>query len=75
MTPLCSPATTWPACFARRALSPVEALEAILARIARLNPRLNAIVALDEAGARAAARASEARWRAGTPLSPLDGVP
>ena len=40
----------------------------------RLNPRLNAIVALDEAGARAAARASEARWRAGTPLSALDGV-
>src|SRR4051794_11558035 len=42
--------------FARRALSPVEALDAILARIGRLNPRLNAIVALDEAGARAAAR-------------------
>jgi aspartyl-tRNA(Asn)/glutamyl-tRNA(Gln) amidotransferase subunit A len=61
--------------FARRALSPVEALDAILARIGRLNPRLNAIVALDEAGARTAARASEARWRAGTPLSPLDGVP
>jgi aspartyl-tRNA(Asn)/glutamyl-tRNA(Gln) amidotransferase subunit A len=61
--------------YARRALSPVEALEAVLARIARLNPRLNAIIALDEPGARAAARASEARWRAGTPLSPLDGVP
>jgi aspartyl-tRNA(Asn)/glutamyl-tRNA(Gln) amidotransferase subunit A len=61
--------------FARGALSPVEALEAILARIGRLNPRLNAIVALDEAAARTAARASEARWRAGTPLSPLDGVP
>jgi aspartyl-tRNA(Asn)/glutamyl-tRNA(Gln) amidotransferase subunit A len=61
--------------YARRALSPVEALGAILARIARLNPRLNAIIALDEAEARAAARASEARWRAGTPLSPLDGVP
>jgi aspartyl-tRNA(Asn)/glutamyl-tRNA(Gln) amidotransferase subunit A len=61
--------------YARRALSPVEALDAILARIARLNPRLNAIIALDEAGARAAARASEARWQAGTPLSPLDGVP
>src|SRR4051794_13836953 len=60
--------------YARGTLSPVEALEAILARIARLNPVLNAIVALDEAGARAAARASEARWRAGVPLSPLDGV-
>ena len=61
--------------FARRALSPVEALEAVLGRIAALNPRLNAIIALDEAGARAAARASEARWRDGLPLSPLDGVP
>ncbi|TCZ58709.1 amidase [Roseicella aquatilis] len=61
--------------YARHALSPVEALEAVLARTRRLNPRLNAIIALDEAGARAAARASEARWRAGVPLSPLDGVP
>ncbi|MCO6415373.1 amidase [Siccirubricoccus sp. KC 17139] len=61
--------------FASGALSPEMALEAVLARIARLNPRLNAIIALDEAGARAAARASAARWRAGTPLSPLDGVP
>lgn len=73
--PALLPATGLAGRFARGALSPVEALEAILARIARLNPRLNAIIALDEAGARAAARASEARWRAGTPLSPLDGVP
>src|SRR3954464_9546762 len=72
--PALLPARSLAGFFARRALSPVEALEAILARIARLNPRLNAIVALDEAGARAAARASEARWQAGTPLSPLDGV-
>jgi aspartyl-tRNA(Asn)/glutamyl-tRNA(Gln) amidotransferase subunit A len=61
--------------YARRALSPVEALEAVLAQVARANPRLNAIVALDEAGARAAAEASAARWRDGLPLSPLDGVP
>ncbi|TDH63380.1 amidase [Dankookia rubra] len=73
--PALLPATTLAGRFARHSLSPVEALEAILARIGRLNPRLNAIVALDEVGARAAARASEARWRAGTPLSPLDGVP
>ena len=30
---------------------------------------------LDRAGALAQARAAEARWRAGTPLSALDGVP
>jgi aspartyl-tRNA(Asn)/glutamyl-tRNA(Gln) amidotransferase subunit A len=69
------PARTLAGLYARRALSPVEALAAVLARIERVNPRLNAIVALDEAGARAAAAASEARWLDGVPLSPLDGVP
>ncbi len=69
------PATALAGLFARGALSPVEALAAVLARVGRLNPLLNAIVTLDEAGARAAALASEARWRAGVPLSPLDGVP
>ena len=55
--------------------SPVEATQAVLARIERLNPRLNAFchVAADEA--LAAARASEARWRQGAPCGPLDGVP
>jgi aspartyl-tRNA(Asn)/glutamyl-tRNA(Gln) amidotransferase subunit A len=61
--------------YAAQRLSPVEALEACLARVERLNPSLNAIVTLDAAGARAAARASETRWRQGAPLSPLDGVP
>ena len=55
--------------------SPVEATRAVLARIERLNPSLNAfcLVASDEA--LAAARASESRWRAGAPRSELDGVP
>ena len=61
--------------YARRELSPVEAVEAMLARAAALQPHLNAFVLIDEAGARAAAKASEARWRKGAPLSPLDGVP
>lgn len=69
------PATALAGLFARGALSPVEALAAVLARVGRLNPLLNAIVTLDEASAQAAALASEARWRAGEPLSPLDGVP
>ncbi len=46
-----------------------------LARIQRLNPRLSAVLALDAEGARAAAEASDARHRAGSPLGPLDGVP
>ncbi|TPG60501.1 amidase [Roseomonas nepalensis] len=61
--------------YRRGALSPVEAARAALGRIARGNPRLNAVIALDEAGARAAAARSEARWRAGCPAGPLDGVP
>lgn len=55
--------------------TPDEALEDVLARIAEHNPKFNAIVTLDEAGARATARASTARFSAGAPLGPLDGVP
>src|SRR5918993_1664846 len=56
-------------------ISPVEVLEAVLARCQAVNSRLNAIITLDANGARAAARASEARWRRGESLGPLDGVP
>ncbi len=61
--------------YARRELSPVDAVEAMLARAAQLQPHLNAFVLIDEAGARAAAQASQERWQKGVPLSPLDGVP
>jgi len=55
--------------------SPVDALQAVLARTERVNPRLNAFSHIDHDGALKAARASERRWRRGKPLSPLDGVP
>ncbi len=58
-----------------RELSPVEVLEAVLARCEAVNPRLNAIVTLDAEGARHAARVSDARRRKGEALGPLDGVP
>ncbi|MGD9881448.1 amidase [Reyranella sp.] len=61
--------------YARGEASPVEVLETFLARARALQPHLNALVLVDEAAARAAARASEARWRSGTPLSIFDGVP
>jgi aspartyl-tRNA(Asn)/glutamyl-tRNA(Gln) amidotransferase subunit A len=61
--------------FRRGTLSPVEATRAAFTRIARHQPRLNAFRLLDEDGALAAARASEARWRRGRPESDLDGVP
>jgi aspartyl-tRNA(Asn)/glutamyl-tRNA(Gln) amidotransferase subunit A len=57
------------------AFSPVEVLEAVLRRVHQVNPLINAIVTLDQPGACAAARASEKRWRSGTALGPLDGVP
>ena len=56
-------------------LSPRAVCEATLAHVAEVNPRLNAIVTLDAAGALAAAEASSRRWRDGRPASPLDGVP
>jgi aspartyl-tRNA(Asn)/glutamyl-tRNA(Gln) amidotransferase subunit A len=55
--------------------SPVEATRAVLARIARHNPTLQAFCLVDEAAALASAAASEARWVQGVPLGPLDGVP
>jgi aspartyl-tRNA(Asn)/glutamyl-tRNA(Gln) amidotransferase subunit A len=55
--------------------TPDAVLEATLARIEDVNPRLNAIIIPDLAGARAAADASARRWRTGVPLGPLDGVP
>jgi aspartyl-tRNA(Asn)/glutamyl-tRNA(Gln) amidotransferase subunit A len=56
-------------------LSPEDAMAATLARIEAINPKLNAIVTLDAAGAIASAEASARRWKAGRPLGPLDGVP
>lgn len=61
--------------FARRTLSPVEALRSVLARLDAVNPRLNAVIARDDAAALAAARDSASRWRRGEALSALDGVP
>ena len=55
--------------------SPVAVLDATLARLDAVNDGLNAVVTQDRDGAALLARASAARWRAGTPLGPLDGVP
>jgi aspartyl-tRNA(Asn)/glutamyl-tRNA(Gln) amidotransferase subunit A len=60
--------------FARRALSPVEVLRAVVGRIAWLNPQLNALAALNPRAFDAAGEA-EKRWRAGRPVGLLDGVP
>jgi Asp-tRNA(Asn)/Glu-tRNA(Gln) amidotransferase A subunit family amidase len=61
--------------YADRTLSPVEVVEAGLARIDAWEPKLNAMYLLDREGALAQARGSEARWRRGEAFGPLDGVP
>ena len=61
--------------YATAALSPVEVARAVLDRVAACDDALCATWAVDRDAALDAARASEARWRAGTALGPLDGVP
>ena len=61
--------------FRRRALSPVEATHEALEAIDRFDDQVNAFVLVDAEGALAAAKESEARWYAGEPLGPGDGVP
>ena len=56
-------------------VSPVEVTEAILARIERVNPRINAYCTVAADQARAAAREAEAAVRRGDRLGPLHGVP
>jgi len=60
--------------FATNRLSPVEVLQAVTERVARLNPGLNAFAVLNPRALDAAGE-SAARWRAGRPLGLLDGVP
>lgn len=58
-----------------RQLSPVELLEACIARIETLNPAINAICATGFTRAREAARQAEAQVMRGAPLGPLHGLP
>ena len=58
-----------------RKLSPVEVVDAVIARIDASEPKLNALWAYDPDEARKAAKASEARWGKGEPLGAIDGVP
>jgi Asp-tRNA(Asn)/Glu-tRNA(Gln) amidotransferase A subunit family amidase len=55
--------------------TPRAYLERCLETIAAREPVVQAFAALNEAGARAAADASTARWQADRPLSAIDGLP
>ena len=70
-----TPATELAAAIRNRDLSPVELTDAILARIDALNPKLNAFLAIDHDGARAAAREAEAAVMRGDDLGLLHGIP
>jgi aspartyl-tRNA(Asn)/glutamyl-tRNA(Gln) amidotransferase subunit A len=58
-----------------RTLSPVDAVEALLARIRRRNPSLHAFIAVYETDARLAAEAADKAIRSGHRVGPLHGVP
>lgn len=58
-----------------RTLSPVEVLDAHLARIERFDRKVNSFITVTADSARRAAKASEERYMRRAPLSPVDGVP
>jgi aspartyl-tRNA(Asn)/glutamyl-tRNA(Gln) amidotransferase subunit A len=68
-------ATAMAAAIARRDVSPVEVVEAVLGQIERLNPVLNAYCTVTAEQARQQARAAEQQVLRGEPLGVLHGVP
>ncbi len=61
--------------YAAGTAAPVEVTATLLDRIEALDGALSAFCLIDREASLAMARAAEARWRAGRPLSVLDGVP
>jgi aspartyl-tRNA(Asn)/glutamyl-tRNA(Gln) amidotransferase subunit A len=58
-----------------RKISPVELVEAFLARIERIDDKIKSYLLVDAAGARAKAKAAEAEIKAGRWRGPLHGIP
>jgi Asp-tRNA(Asn)/Glu-tRNA(Gln) amidotransferase A subunit family amidase len=76
MTDLCAlPATEQARLVRARAISPVDLVEASLARIEQVNPVLNAFAFVFANEARARARDAEASVMRGDSLGPLHGLP
>jgi amidase len=59
----------------RREVSSVELLDGMLSNIERMNPAVNAVVAMDMERARAEATAADNSRAAGDPCGPLHGLP
>jgi amidase len=71
-----TPAAKLIALYARRTVSPLEVMQAVLARIERVNPRLNAYcTVVGEQALDAAKKATAVLRRRGRGLAPLHGVP
>ena len=70
-----TPATELARLYRRRAASPLEVMQAALARIDAVNPQVNAFVTLARDGALREARRATAAMRRGKALPPLFGVP
>jgi len=69
------PATEMARLIAAKTLSPVEVMEATLARVEAMEPSINAFATFRPEPALAAAREAEAAVARGDPLAPLHGVP
>jgi hypothetical protein len=75
-TDLCyTPATELARLIRTKAVSPVEVTRAVLDRIDRVNPAVNAFCTLTAETALEAARDAERAVTSGAPLGPLHGVP
>ena len=61
--------------FANGEISPVEVARSVFTLMEAWEPKINAMYLIQQESALASAAASEQRWRAGKPLSPIDGVP
>src|SRR5690242_20652303 len=61
--------------FGARTLSPVDVVDALLARIRRRDPQLHAYIAVYDADTRLAAEAADKAIRSGHRVGPLHGVP
>jgi aspartyl-tRNA(Asn)/glutamyl-tRNA(Gln) amidotransferase subunit A len=69
------PATELQRRYRERSLTPLQATQAVLARLDAINPRLHAVVARRDDAVLAEAAAATWRFETGQPLSALDGIP
>jgi aspartyl-tRNA(Asn)/glutamyl-tRNA(Gln) amidotransferase subunit A len=69
------PATLLAAAIRQKKVSPVEVINAVYARLHKINPKINAFCTVTEQQARQAAKEAEAAVVRGEDIGPLHGVP